>query len=192
MSSKTILHCVQRSCFCGVGVLWVWGFFFSFLKTLWTVWKNFTVLKLPDIDLIMEVLRGLCKTSSVWALLERSLQWLDFWIIRQTARAVTSAVYGAGANTDKFDSHASVSVKTLVTRSLANGAIRAMETVSVLPGAQGPERWEVSSPAGMPQGDGLAAPGEAAMAKTLPGWGRIPSTAPLAKWCQKKVWAELH
>lgn len=136
MSWKTISHCLKRSVsvsFCGFG----FGVFLLFLKTLWTVWKNFTVLKLPDIDLIMDVLRGLCKTGSVWALLEWSLQWLDFWIIRQTARIVTSAVYGAEANTGKFDSHASVSVKTLVTRSLANWAIRAMETVSVLPRSQG-------------------------------------------------------
>lgn len=149
------------------------------------MWKNFTVLKLPDIDLIMDVLRGLCKTSSVWALLEWSLQWLDFWILRQTARIVTSAVYGAEANTGKFDSHASVSVKTLVTRSLANWAIRAMETVSVLPNHKVCKRWEVFSQAGMPQGDRLSAPREATMAKPLPGWGCIPYTAALAKWCRK-------
>lgn len=91
------------------------------------MWKNSVALKLPDKDPTMEAVIGLCKTSPVRAALERSPRCSDLWIIRQTARIVTSAVYGAGANADKFHSHASVSAKTLVTRSLANPAIRAVE-----------------------------------------------------------------
>lgn len=91
------------------------------------MWKNFIAFKLPDKDPTMEVVIGLCKTSPVWAALKRSPWCSDLWIIRQTARIVTSPVYGAGANADKFHSHASVSAKMLVTRSLANPAIRAVE-----------------------------------------------------------------
>lgn len=103
--------------------------FFFFFNPPSLFWKQYDVKELHSTKTIMEVMRGLCKTSSVWVLLEWSLQWLDFWIIRQAAHIVTSTVYGAEANTDKFDSHASVSAKTLVTRSLAKRAIRAMETV---------------------------------------------------------------
>lgn len=137
MTWKTVLHCPQqRSCFCGVGLFCL---FFSPLL----FWKQYDVKEFRSTKMIMEVVRGLCKTSSVWVLLEWSLQWLDFWIIRQTAHIVTSTVYGAETNTDKFDSHASVSAKTLVTRSLAKRAIRAMETVSALPRSQA--QWEVES-----------------------------------------------
>lgn len=138
MTWKTVLHCPQqRSCFCGV------GFFCLFFSPPLLFWKQYDVKEFRSTKMIMEVVRGLCKTSSVWVLLEWSLQWLDFWIIRQTAHIVTSTVYGAEANTDKFDSHASLSAKTLVTRSLAKRAIRAMETVSALPRSQA--QWEVGS-----------------------------------------------
>lgn len=107
------------------------------------MWKNFQVQKLPDKDPIMEAVTALCKTSPVCAALERSPRWLDFWIIRQTARTVTSTVYGAEANTDEFHSHASVSAKTLVTRSLADRAIRAVEAAAALGSSQA--RWEAAS-----------------------------------------------
>lgn len=156
------------------------------------MWKNFMVLKLPDIDPIMEVVRGLCKTSSVWALLEWSLQWLDFWIIRQTAHIVTSTVYGAEANTDKFDSHASVSAKTLVTRSLANWAIRAMETVSALP------RWQARWEAGSTQPSWDAPEGRALSSqisdngKTSPWLGLCSLYSCISKTLPKNVRAEFH
>lgn len=156
------------------------------------MWRNFIVLKLPDIDPIMEVVRGLCKTSSVWTLLEWSLQWLDFWIIRQTARIVTSTVYGAEANTDKFDSHASVSAKTLVTRSLANWAIRAMETVSALPRSQA--RWEAGSAQpswDAPEGRALSSQ-TGDNGKTSPWLGLCSLYSCISKTLPKNVWAGLH
>lgn len=156
MTWKTVLYCTLL-CKEAVSVVLAFSDFFPPLF----FWKQYDVKELHSTKTIMEVVRGLCKTSSVWVLLEWSLQWLDFWIIRQTAHIVTSTVYGAEANTDKFDSHASVSAKTLVTRSLAKGAIRAMETVSALPRSQAlwevgsaqlswdvPERWALSSQIG--------------------------------------------
>lgn len=156
------------------------------------MWKNFIVLKLPDTELIMEVVRGLCKTSSVWALREWSLQWLDFWIISQTALIVTSTVYGAEANTDKFDSHASVSAKTLVTRSLANWAIRAMETASAQPRSQALGEVGSTQPSwDAPEGPALSYQ-IGNNGKTCRQLGLCSIYSCTSKTLPKNVWAELH
>lgn len=127
-----------------------------------------------------------------WAPLEWSLQWLDFWIIRQTARVVTSTVYGAEANTDKFDSHASVSAKTLVTRSLANWAIRAMETVSALPRSQAVREVGRAQPSwDAPEGRALSSQ-TSDNGKTSPSLGLCSLYSCISKSLPKNVWAELH
>lgn len=178
---------VQRSRFGGIGFIKKKKKKSSFSKNN-TMWKNFLVQKLPDKDPIMEAVTGLCKTSPVCAALERSLRWLDFWIIRQTARTVTSTVYGAEANTDKFHSHASVSAKTLVTRSLADWAIRAVE--AALGSSQA--WWEAAS--ARPSRDvwGMAHSSQTGNnGKSGPHCGRGSHPAASAK-CAPKVWAELH